>query len=120
VVSGPQPTVIWPSAPVRGPFAVDAGNTPYRLRRLAGKPPWPPALPPGRLSPPLALPAAPPASDAVGLPLPPWEQSPADFAAAPARDDTAPWPASSTGPMYIWNPAATTGPLPIIDHEDGD
>jgi hypothetical protein len=45
-------------------------------------------------------------------PLPPWEQSPAVFASAPVPKAPPPWPLSSTGPMYVWNPAATTtGPL---------
>jgi subtilisin family serine protease len=120
VVPVPPPTVIWPGAPARGPFAADAGHTPYRLRRPAGKPPWPPALPPGNPAPPLALPPAQPALEAADGPLPPWEHSPADFAAAPATDDAAPWPGSNTGPMYVWNPAATTGPLPAIDHEEDE
>ena len=41
---------------------------------------------------------------------PPWEQSPSVFASAPAPKAPPPWPLSSTGPMYVWNPAATTGP----------
>jgi hypothetical protein len=51
-------------------------------------------------------------------PLPPWEQSPSVFASAPAPKAPPPWPLSSTGPMYVWNPAATTGPLPLVEEED--
>ena len=54
-------------------------------------------------------------------PLAPWEQSPSLFASAPAPKDPPPWPLSSTGPMYVWNPGATTGPLrPVEEEEDQD
>jgi subtilisin family serine protease len=48
-------------------------------------------------------------------PLPPWEQSPSVFALAPVPKAPPPWPLSSSGPMYVWNPDATTGPLNIVD-----
>ena len=51
-------------------------------------------------------------------PLPPWEESPAEFATAPALDDVAPWPISNTGPMYVWNPAAS-GPIVASGNEEG-
>ena len=51
-------------------------------------------------------------------PLAPWEQSPSAFAAAPVPKAPPPWPLSSTGPMYVWNPDATTGPHPRIVEED--
>jgi subtilisin family serine protease len=51
-------------------------------------------------------------------PLPPWEQPPSVFASAPVPKAPPPWPLSSTGPMYVWNPAATTGPLPPVEEED--
>ena len=57
------------------------------------------------------------AAETSDQPLAPWEQSPADFATAPAADDLVPWPVSSTGPMYVWNPAAT-GPLIVISDDD--
>ena len=81
--------------------------------------PWPPAAPPGtRITPESFLPAEP--DGQAGLPLAPWERSPADFATPPAPDDRAPWPVSTTGPMYVWNPTATTGPLGIAaDAEAG-
>ena len=47
-------------------------------------------------------------------PLPPWEQSPAMLASAPIPKGQPPWPLSSSGPMYVWNPDATTGPLNTI------
>jgi hypothetical protein len=58
-----------------------------------------------------------PALEPAGPPLAPWEQSPADFATAPAMDNLDPWPVSSTGPMYVWNPAAT-GPIAAIGNDD--
>ena len=58
-----------------------------------------------------------PALEAAGKPLAPWEQSPADFATAPAVDNHVPWPVSNTGPMYVWNPAAT-GPIPITKDDE--
>jgi subtilisin family serine protease len=47
-------------------------------------------------------------------PLPPWEQSPAVLASAPVPKGQPPWPLSSSGPMYVWNPDATTGPLNTV------
>jgi subtilisin family serine protease len=40
---------------------------------------------------------------------PPWEHT-GGFAAAPTYD----FPTASTGPMYVWNPGATSGPLPKL------
>jgi subtilisin family serine protease len=51
------------------------------------------------------------AARAADAPLPPWEQSPAVLASAPVPKAPPPWPLSSSGPMYVWNPDATTGPL---------
>jgi hypothetical protein len=34
-------------------------------------------------------------------------------------DDVAPWPVSTTGPMYVWNPAAT-GPIAAVGDDDDD
>ena len=51
-------------------------------------------------------------------PLPPWEQSPSVFASAPVPKAPPPWPLTSSGPMYVWNPAATTGPLSPVEEED--
>jgi hypothetical protein len=86
---------------------------PAQRQRPDEDPPWPPASPPGsRLSPEAFLSAEPEVQAAASLA--PWEKSPADFAVAPA-DDPAPWPVSNTGPMYVWNPAATTGPLSIVE-----
>jgi hypothetical protein len=95
--------VIWPSGPAQ-------------RQRPDEEPPWPPASPPGsRLSPEAFLSAEP--EELPGESLAPWEKSPADFAVAPA-DDQAPWPVSNTGPMYVWNPAATTGPLSVVEGDD--
>jgi hypothetical protein len=53
-------------------------------------------------------------------PLAPWEQSPEEFAVAPTTDDLAPWPVSTTGPLYVWNPATTTGPMIAINDDGGE
>jgi subtilisin family serine protease len=105
---------------------------------LPALPPRPPALPPrppdpGRPpTPPRAAisagsawvsanPSARPSSarPADG-PLPPWETSPSEFASAPTPKAPPPWPLSSSGPMYVWNPNATTGPLRPVEEEDQD
>jgi subtilisin family serine protease len=66
-----------------------------------------------------ANPSARPGSGrAQDAPLAPWEQSPSLFASAPVPKAPPPWPLSSTGPMYVWNPAATTGPLRPVEEED--
>jgi len=135
--SVPARVVIWPSTPAPPASGGDAGKaawlgtandsspTPgtrgkpggsYRRRLPAGNPPWQPAMPPGQPgAPPMMLPAE-PALEAA-QPLAPWEKSPADFAIAPPTEDLAPWPVSSTGPMYVWNPAAT-GPIAAIGNND--
>jgi hypothetical protein len=67
------------------------------------------------VSPESFLPAEP---DAPASPsLPPWEKFPADFTNAPPPEDRPPWPVSNTGPMYVWNPAATTGPLTAVNDD---
>jgi len=82
------------------------------------EPPWDPARPPGAAPPfiPLAAarPAPRPTADGTSRAdqVPPWELG--ELAAAPVPDDL---PVSNTGPMYVWNPAAS-GPLPILE-EDG-
>ena len=109
-------TAAWPGGTARRP-------------RPAEEPPWPPALPPGRELPvalpparvlPVvrALPAVQPEARPADAPLAPWERSPAEFAAAPPQPELTPWPVSSTGPMYVWNPAATTGPLPAVEDDE--
>jgi subtilisin family serine protease len=124
----PARVVIWPSTaalpaagvsdlPQAPAFLGRPAGGSYRRPRPAGNPPWQPATPPrspGSL--PEMLPAQ-PALEPAGPSLAPWEQSPADFATAPAVDDLAPWPASNTGPMYVWNPAAT-GPIAAVGNED--
>jgi hypothetical protein len=63
-----------------------------------------------------ATPASRPNADRTAdAPLPPWEQSPAVFASAPVPKAPPPWPLSSSGPMYVWNPDATADPLNTID-----
>ncbi|HEY0937851.1 MAG TPA: hypothetical protein VGD91_29430 [Trebonia sp.] len=51
--------------------------------------------------------------------------APAADYAAPAADhpDPAaerPWPVTSTGPMYVWNPAAVTAPLSIAAADEAE
>jgi subtilisin family serine protease len=125
----PARVVIWPSTPAlpasgasgssQAPAPLGKHGGAYRRQRPAGNPPWQPAAPPrspGSL--PMMLPAQ-PALESAEQPLAPWEQSPAEFATAPAIDDVAPWPVSNTGPMYVWNPAAT-GPIVAIGNEEGE
>jgi hypothetical protein len=135
---GQQPTgsapvaarvVIWPSTPAlpaagaRGSSRASAplgkhGGA-YRRQRPVGDPPWQPATPPRSPGAPPSMLPAPPALEPAGPPLAPWEQSPAEFATAPAVDDVAPWPLSSTGPMYVWNPSAT-GPIVASGNDEGE
>jgi subtilisin family serine protease len=79
-------------------------RTPPRTAIVAGSV-WDSATPAPRAS----------AARAADAPLPPWEQSPAVFASAPVPKAPPPWPLSSSGPMYVWNPDATTGPLNTAD-----
>jgi len=124
----PARVVIWSSTPAlpasgisdsssaAGTLGRSAGVA-SRRPRPAGNPPWQPALPPRS---PRALPEmlpAQPALEAAEQPLPPWERSPADFATAPAVDEAASWPISTTGPMYVWNPAAT-GPIVAVGGDE--
>ncbi|HEX8005894.1 MAG TPA: hypothetical protein VF482_05630, partial [Trebonia sp.] len=46
--------------------------------------------------------------------LPPWEQPADAYAAAPIPADLPDWTVSNSGPMYVWNPATSTGPLPAL------
>ena len=45
---------------------------------------------------------------------PPWELAPGEYAATPLAADFPDWSPSSTGPMYVWNPATATGPQPVL------
>ncbi|HEX4094916.1 MAG TPA: S8 family serine peptidase [Trebonia sp.] len=104
-----QPT---PPAPLPPPHAAIWPLTPQRPAIGAGSA-WATNRPPG----------GPAKSSGDGreadAPLPPWEQSPTVFASAPVPKAPPPWPLSSSGPMYVWNPAATTGPIgPIEPGED--
>ena len=142
--SVPARVAIWPSTPAIPAAGSDTGNTnwlgtttstttgdslqapgtrksgrSYRRQQPSGNPPWQPARPPGN---PGSLPAmlpAEPEPEADKQARPPWEQAPADFAVASPTDDLAPWPASNTGPMYVWNPAAT-GPIQAIGNDEED
>jgi subtilisin family serine protease len=79
--------------------------------------PWPPARPPGyQASPDSFLSAAP--DDNPDGPLPPWDLPAGGFPGARSREDIPPWPVASTGPMYVWNPNAATGPLGVLG-DDG-
>jgi hypothetical protein len=101
------------SSPAAGTLGRPGGT--YRRPRPTGNPPWQPAEPPrspGSL--PKMLPAQ-PALESAAKPLAPWERSPTDFDSASTTDNPAPWPGSNTGPMYVWNPNATTAPFHVID-----
>jgi len=113
--AGAGPRLAPPSAP--GSLGPAAGMRHMRRDEIT-EPPWEPARPPG-VAPqaiPLATarPAPRPAADGTSRAdqQPPWELG--ELAAAPVPDDL---PVSNTGPMYVWNPAAS-GPLPILG-EDG-
>jgi hypothetical protein len=93
----------------------------HRRRKPSGHPPWEPATPPE--SPPTAPRALPVTPLVTGQPparqpraLPPWEQSPDEFAAAPVPADVPDWSPANTGPMYLWNP--NTGPQPAIPEDE--
>jgi len=92
-------------------------GAPHRRPQPAGNPPWQPATPPRDPgSPPMMLPAQ-TAADKPDQPLAPWEKSPAEYAVARHRDDLPAWSISNTGPMYVWNPAAT-GPIVALDNDE--
>ena len=133
-------TVTWVRRRRRAARADDAaregrGRGPGRHSRA--QPPPPPALQPppdpGPRTPPRAaigagsawVSANPSARPSAGRragdgALPPWEQPPSVSASAPVPKAPPPWPLSSSGPMYVWNPAATTGPLRPVEEEDQD
>ena len=97
-----------PAAPaVLRPPALGLPPTPPRAAIGAGSA-WVSANPSARPGP----------GRAQDAPLAPWEESPSVFASAPVPKAPPPWPLSSTGPMYVWNPAATTGPLRPVEEED--
>ncbi len=109
--------------PVQVNGTLGASTSGPRKRKSTGKPPWDPATPPQ--APPVvprilpALPAAggpPPA--APNAPLAPWERSPDEFAAAPVPADAPDWPITNSGPMYLWNPNASTSPQPAIPPDE--
>jgi hypothetical protein len=124
-------------APVSAHSAVwtagaDGGH--HRRQRRAESPPWLPApspdeavpLPASPVRPALpsvrpalpsvrpALPSVRPALPAAAGPVPPWEESPADFAVAPPEDTALPRTGAGTGPMFVWNAGDTTGQFPAI------
>ena len=83
-----------------------------------GKPPWEPASPPEESVAPLPVPDGKP-RPSPEAPLPPWEQVPDEFAAAPVPADLPDWRVS-TGPMYVWNPLANTAPQPAVPEDEDD
>jgi subtilisin family serine protease len=115
------PRAIEPPATARGPRAIEPSASrplaiepppgtprPQRMPRTTGeKPPWAPAGRPNQTPP-----QGQPVSQAPDGQVPPWEQSPAEFATAPLPLEPPPWSASSTGPMYVWNP-----PDELHEHE---
>jgi subtilisin family serine protease len=86
-------------------------------------PGWPPTPPRAAIGPGSAWVSANPSTRSpAGRPsdaqLAPWEQSPTVLASAPVPKAPPPWPLSSSGPMYVWNPAATTGPLRPLEEQE--
>ena len=108
--AGLQPTSTGPTRPTLQP-PPDPGwpPTPPRAAIGAGSA-WVSANPSTR----------PPGGRPADAQLAPWEQSPTALGAAPVPKAPPPWPLSSSGPMYVWNPAATTGPLQPVEEEDQD
>jgi subtilisin family serine protease len=99
--SARSPRAIEP--PARGPLAIEPPASPtqsYRRRPITGEiAPWAPARRPDQK--PAQAQVDPQAADDQ---LAPWEESPTEFADAPLVEEPPPWPVSTTGPMYIWNP----------------
>jgi hypothetical protein len=90
----------------------------HRRPRPTGNPPWQPATPPrDPASPPMMLPAQ-TLAEKPSPPLAPWERSPDEFAVAQHTDDFAKWSISNTGPMYVWNPATSTGPITAVNDDE--
>jgi subtilisin family serine protease len=100
---GPARTEIWPSGPPHRRTHPTAPAAPLAL---------PPAFSRAQPKPEQPKPAK---GDA---PLAPWELSPEEFAAAPLQEDVTQWRISNTGPMYVWNPNSTTGPLFVVSDDD--
>jgi hypothetical protein len=121
----PARVVLWPATPTAdgsdsapAPFPVVRSAGAYRRAQPTGHPPWQPAAPPkGPGALPDMLPAQ-PEEDTAGESLAPWEQSPAAFGVPPVVEEPAPWPITNTGPMYVWNPAAATGPLNVVNDDE--
>jgi subtilisin family serine protease len=124
-----------PAVPARPPVApARPSASPARPPASAARPPAVPAKPPagaprsyrerqsGEL-PPWDLESNLPV--VAGRPVPgdhssqpPWEISPGtDLRPAVPVEDPGSWPVTSTGPMYVWNPAAT-GPQHIMTEDD--
>ena len=110
--------------PITATLMPRTGRTRGR-HKATGEPPWEPAS-----RPPTAMPAGPRTAlpgVRTALPAaggqsrarpdeqaPPWELAPAEYAAAPLSAEFPDWSPSSTGPMYVWNPATATGPQPVL------
>jgi serine protease len=110
--------------PITATLMPRTGRTRGR-HKATGEPPWEPASrPPTAMptGPRTALPGVRTALPAAGVqsrarpdePAPPWELAPGEYAAAPLSADFPDWSPSSTGPMYVWNPATATGPQPVL------
>ena len=118
-----------PGIPVTAALMPRTGRTRGR-HKATGEPPWEPASRPQPALPAIPRPALPGARPALPAasgqprtrpddPAAPWEQAPwelapAEYAAAPPPAEFPDWSPSSTGPMYVWNPATSTGPLPVV------
>jgi hypothetical protein len=112
--SGAGPRVV-PMSPVG---SLGPTSRAQRRRMTTGKPPWEPASPPEESMSPLPVPDGKPHPSPEAS-LPPWEQVPGEFAAAPVPADLPDWRVS-TGPMYVWNPLASTAPQPAVPEDEDE
>jgi hypothetical protein len=106
-----------PGRPRIVPFTKSGSLGPAKRKKTADKPPWEPAAPPdstpsSRLRRPDRPRSGTRPSSVRASELPPWEQPASAYAAAPTPASPPEWTVSNGGPMYVWNPAATTAPVP--------
>jgi hypothetical protein len=107
-----RPPATAPGRPRIVPLARSGAlGSPSRSQRkkTEDRPPWGPARPPDQ-----AMAADSAVKGPAAKELPPWEQPAGAYAAAPVPADLPDWTVSNSSPMYVWNPAANTGPLPVV------
>jgi subtilisin family serine protease len=87
------------------------GRPPIRPDQPYDSVPWEPARLPADAS--AGFP-----HDHWSMPRPPWERAADPLAATPVSPDDPAWRAPHTGPMYVWDPATNSGPLPLVPRDD--